>query len=139
MISFVYISSATKDFSQDELLKLLEQSRSRNATLDITGMLLYANGTFMQVLEGEEKNVLDVYDSILRDKRNAGNYVVQKKPIEERNFPTWSMGFKNLSGEEKMKVPGFSPFLSQQLEPGDIARHADTVVRLLFSFKEQSD
>jgi hypothetical protein len=52
VFALVYVSSATKPFSPDELSELLAQARVDNAALGITGMLLYSNGNFMQVLEG---------------------------------------------------------------------------------------
>lgn len=139
MIHLVYISSATRDFSHEELLNLLEQSRERNARLNITGMLLYDHGTFIQVLEGEEEDVVAVYSSILSDDRNAGNYIVQQKEIQERNFPQWSMGFKNLSDESSINMPGYSTFLSSTASPTNIAQKTDSIVNLLYSFKMQSD
>ena len=47
------------------LLFLLEQSRTRNQKQHITGMLLYLNGTFIQVLEGAEKDVNEIYAAIV--------------------------------------------------------------------------
>jgi hypothetical protein len=53
MFSIVYVSSALKPFSKTDLLTLLEKSRENNTSLGISGMLLYKDGNFMQVLEGE--------------------------------------------------------------------------------------
>lgn len=138
MIHLVYISTATREFTHQDLIDLLEQARQRNTELNITGMLLYDRGTFIQVLEGEKKDVMAVYDSILRDDRNSGNYIVQEKSISSRNFPNWSMGFKNLSNETIEHVAGYSQFLNNSISPSEIANKADSIVKLLFSFKMQS-
>lgn len=53
----VYVSSAVSPFSATELVDLLRRSRTNNACLDLTGLLLYQAGNFMQVLEREEANV----------------------------------------------------------------------------------
>ena len=53
MICLIYASSATKAMSQDELKALLAKARTNNQRDNITGMLLYNDGNFLQVLEGE--------------------------------------------------------------------------------------
>ena len=55
MFYTVYVSSAVDLFSDEELLKLLDVSRKNNQALDVTGMLLYKGGNFMQFLEGEKR------------------------------------------------------------------------------------
>ncbi len=55
MIQISYISTATKSMSQEDLEEILKTSRKNNAGSGITGMLLYMNNTFVQILEGEEK------------------------------------------------------------------------------------
>jgi Sensors of blue-light using FAD len=52
-----YISTAAKLSSRRELLSLLQQSQKNYSSLGITGMLLYKEGNFTQVLEGEKKQV----------------------------------------------------------------------------------
>ena len=53
MIALVYVSAARKLFDEAELSALLTQCRANNARLGVTGVLLYADGNFMQALEGE--------------------------------------------------------------------------------------
>ena len=60
----VYISSARRLFTTEELRDLLAVSRRNNAREDVTGMMLYRGGSFMQVLEGPQDAVLDLYQRI---------------------------------------------------------------------------
>jgi hypothetical protein len=60
MIQIYYISSATAPMSTSDLLQLLRQCRDNNASRSVTGMLLYANGTFLQVLEGPDQVIDDL-------------------------------------------------------------------------------
>ena len=53
MIQVAYVSRAVQPMSSEDLLRLLQQCRANNSELGITGMLVYGNGTFLQVLEGE--------------------------------------------------------------------------------------
>ncbi len=68
MIYLVYVSSATKLFSEAELVELLRQARARNSHSGITGMLLYSNGNFIQVIEGEETIVLALHQNLMRQR-----------------------------------------------------------------------
>ena len=61
LISLVYISSERAPFSAKELDALLASSRARNAENGVTGVMLYARGSFMQYLEGPKQAVLETY------------------------------------------------------------------------------
>jgi len=76
MIQLVYVSSAVKPFTDQELLGLLEKARENNQKLGITGMLLYKNGDFMQALEGDEQVVLSLADHIAKDLRHGDIRVI---------------------------------------------------------------
>ena len=72
MFFLIYASSAVKPFLQSELFELLEICRENNTRLGITGMLLYKDGNFMQLLEGEETPVRRLYEKIGSDSRHRG-------------------------------------------------------------------
>ena len=135
MIHLVYVSSATKEMSEDELIKLLDQARDRNFRQNVTGMLLYAGGNFFQVLEGNEKDVEEIYEAIVNDERNNGNIVMDKDKISERTFPEWSMGFKHLTNKNKETIKGYSEFLDKKMQPVEFATKSNEVVELLYQFK----
>ncbi len=135
MIHLIYVSSATKMMSKDDLLFLLKQSRDRNKRQKITGMLLYAGGNFIQVLEGSKKDVEDVYASIVEDDRNDGNIVIENSAITERDFPNWSMGFKEFDENDKVLPEGVTDFTNQRYTPSEIAT-MPTVLKVLYQFKE---
>ena len=62
LIHIIYVSKETEDFSNDKILKLLDGARSNNTKLDVTGMLLYSEGSFFQILEGEEEIVDQLFN-----------------------------------------------------------------------------
>lgn len=76
-----YISTATKDFTDPEILELLENWKEKNNRLDIRGILLYSQGHFFQVLEGKKDSVLDVFNSIQVDPRHEGIIQITGKDI----------------------------------------------------------
>ncbi len=135
MIHLIYVSSATMPLSEDELIGLLDQSRKRNRDLNVTGMLLYADGNFIQVLEGEEADVDAIFLSILNDRRNRGIIVIEKESIERRDFPDWSMGFEHVNDERKATLRGYTEFLEREIPADEIVRNSNEIVELLYSFK----
>lgn len=138
MIHLLYISSATRQLNEDDLIALLMQSRARNQRQDITGMLIYKDGYFLQILEGNEKDVEEIYRAICLDERNAGNYVIERKRITQRNFPDWRMGFENISERNLGELGGFSAILNNDSSVEQIAKHKDMAVKLILGFKKSA-
>ena len=110
MLSLVYVSSATRLFSELELANLLQLSRRSNALIGITGMLLHVSGNFIQALEGEEEAVDKVYLKITADPRHHQVTTIFRRPVENRSFGEWDMGFSEtstLSPEERYQISSF--------------------------------
>lgn len=93
----LYYGVERAEFDKYGLEALLAQSRSRNGSLEITGKLIYCEGTFIQILEGEEKHVKAVYASIKRDERLVATRVITEGAEKERYFRNWSMDFEEIS------------------------------------------
>ncbi len=137
MYQLVYASSATVEMTDDDLLELLHTSRLRNSSKSVTGMLLYADGNFIQVLEGEQVDVEEIYASIERDPRNTGHLVLLSQEVQGRSFADWSMGFQNLTPNQYRKIEGYSGFLEKNLDLPKGKNLIPPAVKLLFSFKSQ--
>ncbi len=86
----------------------------------------------------QEKDVKEIYRSIACDSRNNGNIVLIESQISRRNFPEWSMGFKVICRNELMEVAGFSEFLVRDMDFDEFAFYRDSVVELLYSFKNSN-
>ncbi len=136
MIQVSYISSANKSMSTDELLQLLQECRENNAKLGITGMLLYGNATFVQVLEGEEKPINDLLAKIRRDPRHSNVHLLNRKQIDRREYADWSMGFKRVSGEELKSVEGLRDFFEKDFNSEYLAQHGNVVQSLMDHFRK---
>jgi hypothetical protein len=113
MYYLIYVSSAVKLMSDDELVALLEQSREKNLGLGITGMLLYKSGNFMQMLEGEKDVVMGLYETIRHDVRHRNVINIIGDVIMRRNFEYWSMGFYNM--DKLDGLPTFNEYIDQNL------------------------
>lgn len=78
MIRLLYISSATKPMTDDELLVLLNECRKSNNKDGITGMMLYCGDSFIQVLEGNTEEVDSLFKTIKKDPRHSNVTVLEK-------------------------------------------------------------
>lgn len=133
----VYVSSATVPFSTQDLADLLVVSRNNNSKLDITGILLYKEGNFLQLLEGDEKEVKKLYDKIEMDVRHGGAIVLTDGFEDVRQFPDWSMGFRNFNDPEVQALPGYNHFMNTQFTKEEFAEKPQEIRDLLNMFKEQ--
>lgn len=105
----VYLSRATQPFSDAELLDLLTQARLHNASQDISGLLVYGNNQFLQVLEGEEKPIRTLYEHIRKDPRHHDVITYADKDIAVRAFPDWGMAFQPVSPTQFEELVGYLP------------------------------
>jgi hypothetical protein len=136
LVCAVYVSSAHKLMGDEELLELLRVARQNNESRDITGMLLYRDGNFLQVLEGPASAVDALIDKIKRDTRHHGIILMSRRGIEERQFSDWRMAFRNMS-KSHAGEDGYSPFLEPSFDEDDeIGESSQLVFRLLRRFKE---
>lgn len=104
MFSLTYISEATQEINESTLLNILNVARQNNSKLNISGLLLFQNGMFIQNLEGEESKVKELYNHIIKDPRHKKAMVINESEIPERNFTEWSMGFETPLKQESEEV-----------------------------------
>jgi hypothetical protein len=119
-----------------ELLEILNKARIKNAGLEVTGMLLYRSGNFLQVLEGEESVVKALYETIKTDSRHHQVLTIAIKPVKERLFSNWEMAFIDLDEVDPATVPGYSDYLSQPFKPHEFAINPTFAHNFLTVFRE---
>ncbi|MGB0629050.1 MAG: BLUF domain-containing protein [Alphaproteobacteria bacterium] len=93
----VYASSATVRFTDGDLTALLDKARQNNARNGITGVLIYLDGSFIQLLEGEEPALSETFERITSDSRHAGMMKLSDRLVAERGFPEQEMGCRAIS------------------------------------------
>ena len=93
LIQVIYASAAATPFTPEALRTLLSKSRSRNSFYGISGVLLYHDGSILQVLEGPEDMVERILASVTKDPRHNKLRYLSRTPIRKREFEAWSMGF----------------------------------------------
>lgn len=137
VFSLVYSSTTDHDWSQDELVGLLEWSRGWNLEHGVTGLLLYRDCAFMQFLEGDEETVRGLFSSISADPRHQDVDLMWDHHTEERRFDGWTMGFRELA-EHPVAEAGYNRLLGAALEPDEDEgehEHAEALSDFLSMFR----
>ena len=108
MYYLIYVSYATENPNVDELRILAQSSHVNNKKMGISGMLMYLDGKYLQVLEGEKNAVLNLYNKISKDPRHRQIRVLIEGEIHQRNFKNWAMGFKMLNHQDFKDLSGLT-------------------------------
>lgn len=101
----IYISDYTgnpKDIGRD-LIKIHKSSAQNNPGLDITGVLFYHNGNFLQVLEGMREHLEELMTILEKDSRHARITRIVDTEVTKRGFPDWQMDVFNLDTDAVLK------------------------------------
>lgn len=138
LLQLIYISGASVPFSQKELKALLRKARENNHEMNVSGILIFHEGAFFQVLEGPPEAVYTIYDRISQDQRHSEVQLLLKSEVEERSFPDWSMGFVNIEKEEDLKsIPGFTDFFKRGFSLPEMRKESSQLGRVLKEFRDE--
>lgn len=136
--ALVYVSAASHPMTDADLRDILHKAREKNEARNVTGMLLYRDGFFIQALEGEQSAVDEIFDVIRHDDRHTSIIIVYQEPVQSRSFGHWSMGFNKISDADAEKVPGFTDFLDNPFSSSFLTANPSRAKRLLESFRDRN-
>ena len=114
ILQILYTSTAAWSLSTGELTELLRECRTNNKQQDVTGMLLYRGGRFLQVIEGEMAVVESLYRKIRDDDRHVRIKALMQKRVARRQFSQWTMSFTEAGSLDVNSLSGYSAFLSSR-------------------------
>lgn len=134
LLQLMYESTATRAMTDAELWTLLQQARSNNEARGITGLLLFASGHFLQVLEGPESVVRRLFDTIQDDPRHTNIETLLTTPATKRTFPDWKMGLEHPRAATDLE--GVSSYLQTGSLP-DAAEPVTAVLEALRQFNQR--
>lgn len=137
MISLVYVSRATDLLDDDALEAILHDARRRNTEVGITGILVYRDGRFVQLLEGPADAVDETLDRIRGDRRHQDVVELDRNVTETRWFPDWSMAYEPLSDDSVRDVPWFRDYFTSTDRLSETAASSQTQA-LLHWFRRHS-
>lgn len=93
LYSLVYRSTASRPLTKSDLDDILRAARTRNVQEQVTGLLLFIYGKFMQYLEGPKASVLAIFEIIKQSSLHREIIEVSRQPVLSREYGDWSMAF----------------------------------------------
>jgi len=114
LVHCIYCSAAASGAaSPTDLAAILEVARRNNEGRNVTGILLYEGGNFLQVLEGDRAAVDKTFECIASDPRHRRVNKIIDEPIIERTFACWSMGYPLVTRADLARIPGLNDFFTR--------------------------
>ena len=100
LIHLLYISHRSQNCTDLEIKNILQSCQKNNPSIGITGVLMYSEKKFLQYVEGDSTNIFQLYEKIKADSRHNNLALISLTTIQERIFPNWNMGKKQVSSKE---------------------------------------
>ena len=136
LVRLIYVSSAVKSFKISDIKDIFRFSREANGRKGITGLLLFKDGNFMQVLEGYSRVVDDLLLKISQDRRHTGMITLLRDSIQTRTFSEWKMGFKDIGTITEEEKSALSDYLDLPLNDDRYVSNPNAAYIILESFKK---
>jgi len=136
----IYSSESATPMQTDELEDILEGARESNAEVGITGALVYVDGYFLQVLEGEAEDVQELMERIEKDVRHEAVTVLKRGEEPAALFNEWTMAYVSATAEQVAEWAGLGGTTSVpgilagiQGDPLRVTQLTDHIVQVLAS------
>lgn len=104
--TIVYVSTAVGPWPTSELEELLAEARDLNRETDVTGILLFSQGNFMQCFEGTPEGVALTWQRIRDSRRHTSIIELLDAPVATRTFENWRMGCTRVTGNALLQLAG---------------------------------
>ena len=130
----VYVSRSTDDLSAGQVAVIADAAADANLGRDVTGMLLYCRGCFLQLLEGEEATLRPLFLKIGGDPRHVDVHLLSCAAAAKRLFPAWGMSHAHLDSarvEEAGRVREVIAKLRALRDFADVGDDARDLIREL--------
>ncbi len=94
----VYLSRPTRPFTQSDFDDIESKSVEANHARDVTGLLIVDQDRILQILEGRDDAVRELFDKISADLRHTLVKVIGPVEDDVRLLLTWNMVVRGLTG-----------------------------------------
>ncbi len=132
IFQLLYTSTAQSDSSKAELDSILEAAQRNNAKANVTGFLIFDGVNFIQLLEGAERDVRRIYQTILEDKRHTSVEPLLQESKAARSLSNWAMAYTQID-KDGLRQSGGSMNASYALELASMLKQNATPMRLIIS------
>lgn len=127
--TLIYRSRAIDSMSSEDLLGLLASARQRNAAMQVTGVLLFDGVHFVQLLEGADESVTQLFGVIRRDSRHDNVVLLMRDQGPSRRFEGDTMAMLDLRKLKSRQVS--SLILEKMNKQARLASSDDRVIKIL--------
>jgi len=127
----MYSSEAAEPMTVTGLEQILTDARAGNELRNVTGALVYVDGVFFQILEGDEDVVRNLMKSIASDSRHRSVKVVYEAEVDVRAFESWRMAYLSPTAEEMSTWAGLTGTATVENLLADVNRDPQRVPRIL--------
>jgi hypothetical protein len=129
----LYASRAAKPMTVDDLEAILAHARRRNEAREVTGVLLYVDGVFFQIVEGDRDVLRGLIAALAGDPRHDSVKVLYQGEVEARAFDSWRMAYLDATAEQLSQWAGFPGTATVEELLAVIDRDRDQAARTLSS------
>ena len=103
LFALAYVSNAGQ-LSLQKIETILQSAQNFNRSVNVTGVLLYSNGNFLQYLEGDNAALTTVYARIKNASSHSKLNILLNTAITQRNFADWHMGYAQPTDSEMLAL-----------------------------------
>lgn len=118
----IYSSQAAHPMSLSELQEILVDARAGNARRGVTGALVYVDGVFLQILEGERDALHGLMRRITTDTRHGAVTVFHEGEVDAPMFSRWQMAFVDATPDQMAAWAGLPGAASVDAIVQDVRR-----------------
>jgi hypothetical protein len=134
LFQLIYVSTATEPLSHSQLRVFLLSSAKRNQLSQLTGLLLYADERFIQVLEGPEAGLKAIHSSIVNDPLHKNIDTLRFEVKQDRNFYNWRMAIQGFQPDNETS-PYLPDFLTPNFDSSPFEDSLNETFRMLLAFQ----
>ncbi len=97
--TIAYVSTSSK-LSNHQINELMSDSKLKNEEDGITGVLMYSDQNFFQIIEGEKKIIIELYAKIERDPRHYNLIKIFDRQIKKPSFTSFQNSYTIVNQEK---------------------------------------
>lgn len=97
----------------DEMMTdVISKAKINNLKLEVSGLLFYHQGQFLQMIEGSKENLESLMSIIETDERHFDIHRIVDEKVTQRGFQEWNMDSFNLSDNETIETSELEAIIS---------------------------
>lgn len=135
----IYVSEAQKSLTKLDFNAIIKVAIKNNEEMGITGILIFENGHFFQLLEGEAIHIDNLLSILRKDSRHKNIQIIYDKINSNRLVANWAMSYLDLTDiNSDLKKSALVPIeqVLSQLEKTNARQNENIVWQLTKQFIE---